>query len=155
MKRLLCLLPLVLLCGCTLLRTDMVPKPVWYWDARAKYQREQDALEKLRTPDWNTNFNQLPARATNSSIAIPASEPLTELAQKIQKRDGTNFLWQFMGMIAELDGWTNKVNFQGVPKQPPYQGVMMFSATSGQLLRWISYDEFEAVYVRKTRKEYP
>lgn len=28
--------------GCTLIRTDMVPRPTWYWSSAAKAQRAQD-----------------------------------------------------------------------------------------------------------------
>jgi len=66
--------------------------------------------------------------------------PEYPLAQKIAKRDGTNYIGVYLGMIAEHDR-------KG--------GVAMFSATSGEMLRWISYDEFKAVYVDKTKPEYP
>jgi hypothetical protein len=96
------------------------------------------------------------------------SEPLSQLAKTIHNRDGTNFIGQYLGMIAEWDGSTSvykpKVDAKGspifgetgtmVPNMKP-QGVMMFSATSGELLRWISYEEFRQVYVLKTRPEYP
>jgi len=61
------------------------------------------------------------------------------LVTKVVKRDGNAVLGVYLGMIAE---------------RVPGNSVMMFSATSGECLRWISYDEFKAVYVDKTRKEY-
>ena len=79
----------------------------------------------------------------------------TDLSRKIKARDGTNYLGTYMGMIAEWDGYTNQITFDGHPKKPPYQGVMMFSATSGELLKWISYEDFKAIFVDKTRPEYP
>jgi len=45
----------------------------------------------------------------------------------------------YSGMVAKPDG-------RG--------GIQMFSASSGQLLRWISFADFEAVYVNKTQPEY-
>lgn len=68
------------------------------------------------------------------------SEPLNPLAQSIQNRDGTNFIGVFIGMIAEHDGQGN---------------VTMASATSGEVLRWISYQEFIDVYINKIKPEYP
>lgn len=82
--------------------------------------------------------------------------PLTPLAEKVRKRDGTNYLGVYMGMIAEWDGWTNEFNFQGTKKPGPlYQGIMMFSAASGECLKWISYQDFFEIFVSKTRPEYP
>lgn len=62
------------------------------------------------------------------------------LVSKVKTRDGTNFIGVYLGMIAEHDG-------KG--------GVYMASATSGEVLRWIGYDEFKAVYVDKSKPEYP
>lgn len=77
------------------------------------------------------------------------SEPLSALADKIQNRDGTKFLGQYLGMIAEL-------NVGAIwPSTNITKSVWMYSATSGELLRVISYDEFRQVYVLKIRPEYP
>lgn len=92
------------------------------------------------------------------------------LAIKIAARDGTNFLGVYMGMIAEWDGQTSRyhppTNYIGGPTGLSFadqgwmesnahpQGVMMFSATSGELLKWISYEDFRDIFVLKTKPEY-
>lgn len=70
MKRILIILPVLMLCGCTLLRTDMVPKPVWAWDPRAKLQRQQDAEAKARLNYHESDFSELPntPRATDAAL---------------------------------------------------------------------------------------
>jgi hypothetical protein len=92
------------------------------------------------------------------------------LAEKIAKRDGTNFIGVYMGMIAEWDGQTSRyhppTNYIGGPTGLSFadegwmetnahpQGVMMFSATTGQLLKWISYEDFRDIFVLKVKREY-
>ena len=111
-------------------------------------------------------------RPPDSSLkkARSASESLTPLSIKIQRRDTTNFLGQYMGMIAELDGCTSRyhppTNYIGGPTGLQFadegwmetnaipEGVMMFSATSGEWLKWISFEEFNAIFVEETRPEY-
>src|SRR6266478_2820791 len=95
-----------LIAGCTVISANRTfPKLAWYWSADAKAQRsERRALS-----------------STPAAIEYP-------LAEKVAKRDGTNYIGVFLGMIAEHDG-------RG--------GVQMFSATSGECLRWISYREFQ------------
>lgn len=101
----------------------------------------------------------LDATAPQASISLPAaSEALTPLAEMSRKRDGTNFLGVYMGMIALLEKeplkkWdVQKACYCG--ETIPI-GVQMYSATSGSLLRWIPYTEFKAVYIDKTQSEYP
>jgi hypothetical protein len=91
---------------------------------------------------------------TPQTSSAPAA-PEYPLAEKIAKRDGTNYLGVYLGMIAELDGSTAVWDGQKMVSGKKPLGVMMFSATTGQLLRWISCDEFKAVYVDKTKPEYP
>lgn len=62
------------------------------------------------------------------------------LLAKVLKRDGTNVLGVYLGMIAE---------------RLPDGSVQMFSATSGELLKWIDYSNFNAIFVLKTKPEYP
>lgn len=114
---------------------------------------------------WNKDYSWV---NWPTNVPATASEPLTDLAVKIQKRDGTNFIGQYMGMIAEWDGSTSvykpatdsKGNpiFGGtgtmIPNAKP-QGIMMFSATSGELLKWISYEDFRDIFVLKIKPEYP
>lgn len=91
----------------------------------------------------------------------------SNLVAKVQARDGTNYLGVYLGMVAELDGSTSvyvpETNAQGnavycgkgrmVPNSKP-QGVMMFSASSGEMLKWISYEDFRDIFVLKTKPEY-
>ena len=65
----------------------------------------------------------------------------TPLALQIKARDGTNYLGVYMGMIAE------NVKQDG--------SVMMFSATSGELLKWIPRQDFEDIFVKRIKPEYP
>jgi hypothetical protein len=61
------------------------------------------------------------------------------LHEAIQRRDGTNYIGVYLGMIAEHDG----------------QGrVMMYSDTSGEWLKWISYQDFLDIFINKTKPEY-
>jgi hypothetical protein len=79
-----------------------------------------------------------------------------ELVLKCQKRDGANFLGVYMGMIAELDGVTKHYDAKNNRMYGSFpQGVMMFSAASGECLKWISFDDFKAIFVDKTKPEYP
>ena len=96
------------------------------------------------------------AKATAKANPDPLGTNETELSLKIKARDGTNYLGTYMGMIAELDGQTKhydavkNVMYGNFP-----QGVMMFSATSGEMLKWIPYEDFKAIFVDRTRPEYP
>ena len=115
--------------GCSVISYNRVfPKLVFYWSAEAKEQRRQKEAHKLIPPETKTK----------------------PLAEKIAKRDGTNYLGVYMGMIAEWDGW--KTNYTGSVTS---QGVMMFSATSGELLKWISAEDFTNIFILKNRPEYP
>jgi hypothetical protein len=83
----------------------------------------------------------------SASAQVGANNPTTNapdgdnaLIEKVKKRDGTNYIGVFMGMIAEHDGKGS---------------VSLSSATSGELLRWIPYSEFNDVYVLKIKPEYP
>ncbi len=76
------------------------------------------------------------------------------LADKVAKRDGTNFLGVYMGMIAEWDGSTSVWDGTNMVIGRKPMGVQMFSATSGQLLKWISAEDFTNIFVLKNRPEY-
>ena len=111
---------LILCGGCTVVSANRVfPKFAWYWSADAKMQREENAAHR-------------------ASIKQYESE-MTTLALKIQKRDGTNFIGVYQGMIAEHDGKGS---------------VMMFSVSSGEALKYIPYQDFRDIFVLKTRAEY-
>lgn len=43
--------------SCTLLRTDMVPKPVFSWDKRAVQQRIDDRAREQYLRDWKKTNN--------------------------------------------------------------------------------------------------
>lgn len=140
MKRLISLLAFLLFAGCSIVPTDTGwPKPTWYWSYEAKQQR----AEKQTAKEWKAKQQELQQAQTNK----PTSQFLAgdSLVATVQKRDGTNFIGVYMGMIAEWDGNTSR--------HP--QGVQMFSATSGQLLKWISYEDFRDIFVLKTKPEYP
>lgn len=79
------------------------------------------------------------------SFGCAVSRPAATLTREqeiaaVAKEYGTNYLGVHLGMIAVRD----KVG-----------SVQLYSATSGQLLRWISYAEFRDVYILKIRPEYP
>jgi hypothetical protein len=79
----------------------------------------------------------------------------TELSRKIKARDGTNYLGTYLGMIAEWDGQTKHYDAQNNRMYGNFpQQVMMFSATSGELLKWIPYSNFLAIFVDRTQPEY-
>jgi hypothetical protein len=156
-------LALLLLAGCSIVPTDTGwPKPVWYWS----YQAKQYRAEKQTAKEWKAKQKELEQAQTNKPVsAIVTGDTLVE---KIRKRDGTNFLGVYMGMIAEWDGWTSRyhppTNYLGglrfadegwMESNAFPQGVMMFSATSGQLLKWISAEDFTNIFVLKTQPEYP
>lgn len=114
------LLAALVLSGCTVVSANRVfPKVAWYWSADARMQREENAAEKAARAKYQAE--------------------LTALAVKIQKRDGTNFVGVYQGMIAEHDGASN---------------VMMFSATSGEWLKALSYQDFKEIFILKTKPEY-
>lgn len=140
---------LALLSGWTIVSYNRAfPKLTWYWSKDAVEQRRERSAEKLGPPKQTVS--------TNQAVLWPGGTEMTPLAVKVQKRDGTNFLGVYLGMIAEWDGWTNEFNFNGERKPgPPFQGVMMFSATSGELLKWISAQDFTNIFVLKTQPEYP
>ena len=75
----------------------------------------------------------------DSYLHTPLRDDQIPLTIERKDVDGTNYLGVYLGMIAERqrDG-----------------SVAMVSANYGTVLRWISYDEFKAVYVAKTRPEY-
>lgn len=76
------------------------------------------------------------------SMVLIEESPVSSFSpemQKIIERDRGRYIGNAMGMIAELDG-TNS--------------VMMFSATSGQLLKWIPLQDFKEIFVDKTKPEY-
>lgn len=79
------------------------------------------------------------AGAIRTAIPKPTAS-LSPDMQRIVERDSEIYLGVYLGMIAERNRKDG--------------GVMMFSATSGELLRWISYQEFWDVYVNKTKPEY-
>src|SRR5438132_256235 len=106
--------------------------------------------QQPKTMNIKTNIRTAMALAVACSVLLGCkySTPQTTakraaseypLAAKIAQRDGTNYIGVYLGMIAEHDG-------RG--------GVMMYSATSGEWLRWISLAEFRDVYVLKTKPEY-
>jgi hypothetical protein len=70
----------------------------------------------------------------------PTPKTKYALADKIKFSDGTNYIGVYLGMIAEHDG---------------HDGVEMFSASSGELLKRISFQDFQAIFVDKTKPEYP
>lgn len=82
----------------------------------------------------------------------PAHEPLKQTTEtqavKLAKSHGTNFLGEYLGMVA--------IRSKTViwPSKEPTDGVTMFSSSTGEMLRWMSYSNFVEVYVMKTRKEY-
>jgi hypothetical protein len=94
----------------------------------AQYRARQDAK-------WNADYSWV-----DWPTNVPPSEQLPALAAMAQKRDGTNCIGVYLGMIAEHDG-------KGA--------VMMYSATSGELLKWITYSDFRDIFVLKTKPEYP
>ena len=146
--------------GCAVVSANRVfPKLTWYWSWEAKAQREERKKEQERRQ-----------AETNAIVPIPNTGGYP-LAERIAKRDGTNFIGVYMGMIAEWDGCTSRyhppTNYIGgvsglefadegwiEPNAHP-QGVMMFSATSGELLKWISYEDFRDIFVLKLKPEYP
>lgn len=80
----------------------------------------------------------------------------TDLSRAVRKRDGTNYLGTFVGMIAEQDGCTKHYNAASNTMYGNFpQGVMMFSATSGEMLKWIPRQDFIDIFVNKTKPEYP
>lgn len=116
------------LCGCTVVSANRVfPKLAWAWSKDAKAERQ--ARRNAKAYDEFLRTNKVSGQVFNG----------VDLA-RIQKRDGTNFIGVYLGMIAEHDGKGS---------------VQMFSATSGQLLKWISYEDFKAIFVDKTKSEYP
>lgn len=162
MKRLIPL-ALLLLVGCSIVPTDTGwPKPTWYWSYEAKQRR----AEKQTAKEWKARQQELDRAQTNK----PTSQFLTgdSLIAMVQKRDGTNFIGVYMGMIAEWDGSTSVFvpetdangqpvyggNGHMVPNMKP-QGVQMFSATSGEMLKWIPYEDFRDIFVLKIKSEYP
>lgn len=162
--KLLWLLPVLLLpSGCAISNHGVFPRLVWYWSADAQEQRREDAASKAAGKAWQeSQRTNAPAKPTSTF------KPNEDLVAKVQKRDGTNFLGVYMGMIAELDGSTSVYRLYTkedgtpdfsrdghmVPNMKP-EGVMMFSATSGQLLKWISYQDFQDIFVLKIKPEYP
>lgn len=128
----------LLLSGCTMVSNDRVfPKLTWYWSKEAKQQRAERAHSKptINNPQSRWIF---PVKDTG-----PYSID-TNLVNNAVKNNGTNILGIYLGMIALYNTGTNGEG-----------GVGMFSATTGEMLRLISYDEFKAVYVDKTKPEYP
>jgi hypothetical protein len=119
----------------------------------------------ITKPDWSI----VPGPSAQSR-RLPGEDdaPLSALAEKVRKRDGANYLGVYMGMIAEWDGSTSvyqlHTNKDGtadysrdgymIPNKKP-MGVMMFSATSGEWLKWISAEDFTNIFVLKTKPEYP
>lgn len=73
----------------------------------------------------------------------------TNLVAKVVRENGTNVLGVYLGMVA--------IAYDGViwPSTNVGHFVSMFSATSEELLRGITREEFQAVYVDKTQPEYP
>jgi hypothetical protein len=124
--------------GCTVVTNDRVfPKLVPYWSAEAKQQRN----ERQKPIPAPVKVNQssawpFPVKDTNPGYID------TNLVNKVYQAHGTNVLGIYLGMMA----------LRGTGKD---DSVQMFSATSGGMLRWISYEEFQAVYVLKTKPEYP
>lgn len=93
---------------------------------------------------WYWSSNAKEQRREREASEFVAREQIkatnvTSLAEQIRQRDGTNYIGVYLGMIAEHDGKGN---------------VAMFSATSGQCLKWISYKEFEDIFILKNRPEY-
>lgn len=86
---------------------------------------------RTRDTAWMINYRR--------EWTVPKTE-LPPLAAMAQKRDGTNYIGVYLGMIAEHDG-------RG--------GVMMYSATSGECLKYIPFQDFEDSFVTKTKPEYP
>lgn len=143
-------LPLIFLTGCSIVSANRVfPKLTWYWSWEAKVQR----AERAKSKEWaRTNLAEITftdREAEDIKEAFKAVSTGYPLADKIAKRDGTNFLGVYLGMIA--------LRYDGViwPSTNISHSVYMYSATSGQLLRFISQEEFQAVYVLKTKPEYP
>ena len=56
-----------------------------------------------------------------------------------QNAGNPNYLGTYEGMTAWNDG---------------KQGVVMYSAISGEMLKWISYKDFEDIFVLRIRPEY-
>ena len=95
-----------------------------------------------------------PAKAKWTSLD-PLGTNETPLALKVKARDGTNYLGVYMGMIAEWDGQTKHYDAQNNRMYGDFpQGVMMFSATSGELLKWIPYEDFKSIFVDRSKPEY-
>lgn len=113
-------------------------------------------------------FRHSPDMAPKSYFYTGIPDPnWTPLAKKIWQRDGTNFLGVYLGMIAEWDGNTSvykpSLDANGQPifggtgtmvSNSIPQGVMMFSDTTGECLKWISYKDFKDIFVLKNRPEY-
>lgn len=50
-----------LFAGCTLVPTDFMPKPTWYWNAKAKQYRAELKAERERNIEYHrTNHIALP-----------------------------------------------------------------------------------------------
>ena len=84
-----------------------------------------------------------PGVDTHENKTMPAaaeSAPVPTLHHRILKRDGTNYIGVYLGMVAEHDG---------------NGGVAMFSDTSGELLKWVSWQDFTNIFVLRIQKEYP
>jgi hypothetical protein len=62
------------------------------------------------------------------------------LVSMAKTRDGTNYIGVYLGMIAEHDG---------------HGAVYMYSATSGQCLKYIPYQDFVDIFVTRVKPEYP
>lgn len=67
-----------------------------------------------------------------------------ELTAKIAARDTTNFWGVYLGMITE----------PSLGKGGKVDSVMMFSALSGECLKWIPLSDFTNIFILKNRPEY-
>ncbi len=120
---------------------------------------------------WPGIDNQDPSKHAGGQASAADASAENALVEKIRQRDGTNYIGVFMGMIAEWDGCTSRyhppTNYIGgvsglefadegwMETNAHPQGVMMFSATSGELLKWISAESFTNIFILKTQPEYP
>lgn len=84
---------------------------------------------------------KIPGTNLPNYMSQSVGTPQYPLYDKIKVRDGTNCLGLYEGMIAERSGWADG-------------SVEMFSATSGECLKWIPATDFTNIFVTKTKPEY-
>lgn len=80
---------------------------------------------------------------------------LAEVPAELSVRVNREWVEMFESMFGPLTTENVTDHFSRVDGNAWRGSVQLYSARSGQLLRWISYSEFRDVYILKTKPEYP